>query len=819
MDSNASNERMTKHEPAVCAVIQVEGNVQGVGFRPHVYRLASQHDLTGSVRNSLSGVELEVEGPRVAVEAFLTQLRRSPPPLATITSLAHEFREPRGQIGFLIHASTVEGDRTAQVAPDVSVCDDCLRELFDPNNRRHLYPFISCTNCGPRFSIIADLPYDRRNTSMSCFPMCQACQQEYEDPSSNRLHCQTNACWECGPKLWLQTAEDSGLPVISSVPERQLAAMEQAARLLQQGAIVAIKGIGGFHLACDATNPQAVETLRRRKHREAKPFALMVPDLESARRLCLVDEAAAQLLASPARPITLLPRRDRGTIAEAVASESRLLGLMLPYAPLHYTLLFKSSQPRFQALVMTSGNATDEPIAITNREALQKLGHLADAFLLHDRDILARADDSIVRCVSAETSAAQDMKSASPTRKTLVRRSRGYVPAPIRLAQNVGEVLAVGGHLKNTIAVSRGTSVFLSQHIGDLQNVEALESFKQATDHLQRILGVRPHVVAHDLHPDYLSTRYAQQLENVQLVPVQHHHAHVASCMAEHGLDGPVIGVVLDGTGLGTDRHIWGGEVLLADYDGFQRAAHLREVPLPGNEQAVKQPWRMALSYLDTVYGDRLWNLPIPFVRELERPTAELLLRATRQGINSPLTSSCGRLFDAVAALIGLRQINSYEGQAAMELESTAAADSCGQDVMHSMRNRTQPNVATPEREAGFPQISHQSLLLDQLPLIEDVITNLQARLPARDISRRFHEGLAHLFASGVERVADQSGISRIVLSGGCLQNEYLKREVMHAISRLGLQVYSSQFVPPNDGGLALGQIMVASRRVVPRRH
>lgn len=825
---NGSN--VTSHDTAtVRAVVQIAGNVQGVGFRPFLYRLATDHGLCGIVANSLSGVDLEIEGPRCAVEAFLTDIGRRHPPLATITELRHDFREPIGHPAFVIASSPGEGDRTALISPDVAVCSDCLDELFDPTDRRHLYPFINCTNCGPRFTIIADVPYDRPATSMACFAMCPACQAEYDDPANRRFHAQPNACPECGPHVWLvkSTQDEQAVGLISNPSEAEsnsagqsgYEAIDEAVRMLQQGAIVAVKGLGGFHLACDATNAHAVATLRHRKQREEKPFALMVPDLETLRQLCHLEVGAETVITSRARPITLLPRRGDTVIADAVAQGNNDLGLMLPYAPLHHLLLFdKSRQPRFLALVMTSGNLSNEPIAIGNREALQRLRHVADAFLLHNRDILIRADDSVVR-QSVDNPPVQ-RSGVTENKTTVIRRSRGYVPAPIYLDRDIGEVLAVGGHLKNTVAVSRGKTVFLSQHIGDLENFEALEFLQQSIDHLQGILGIRPTVVAHDMHPDYLSTRYARQLESrerVRLVPVQHHHAHVAACMAEHGLDGPVIGVALDGTGYGPDGNVWGGEILIADYSSFQRVAHLREVPLPGNERATQQPWRMALSYLDAAFGESLWSLPIPFVRQLDRPTAELLLRAARRGVNSPLTSSCGRLFDAVAALVGLRQTNTYEGQAAIELEMAMDRKDTShvplRGAYQMVRVEEEKPTLLPETDSVSGNSDCRSFVLDQVPLIKAVVADIQAQIPLAVISRRFHQALTIALAGAVGRIAEHRGVSQVVLNGGCFQNGFLQHEVTTALEALELSVFSPRLVPPNDGGLALGQVMVASCR------
>ncbi|MCA1732425.1 MAG: carbamoyltransferase HypF, partial [Acidobacteria bacterium] len=512
------------------------------------------------------------------------------------------------------------------ISPDVAVCDDCLREMFDPADRRHRYPFINCTNCGPRFTIIRTIPYDRPFTSMAAFAMCSACRAEYDDPRDRRFHAQPNACWTCGPRL--EFRDSSGAAPDGTDP------LARAVEALRRGLVVAIKGLGGFHLAVDATNVEAVERLRERKRRVEKPFAVMVPDLAAASALCVVDAASAAALEQVRRPIVLLPRRDASGVAGGVAPGNRNLGLFLPYAPLHH-LLFAGTG--LGALVMTSGNLSEEPIAIGNEEALERLGSLADAFLLHDRDILLRCDDSVVRPTGGKI--------------RQIRRARGWVPTPVFLAREVPPVLAAGGELKSTICLTRGDQAFLSQHIGDLENAEATSFFGEAIEHLRRILEIEPVAVAHDLHPDYYSTRWAAAC-GLPAIAVQHHHAHVASCMAENGIEGDVIGIALDGTGYGTDGKIWGGEVLIADELRFTRAAHLEYVAMPGGEAAVRQPWRMALAYLHAHYGERLFDLPIRFVRELQRRESETLIRMIERGVNAPLTSSCGRLFDAVAALL-----------------------------------------------------------------------------------------------------------------------------------------------------------------------
>jgi hydrogenase maturation protein HypF len=749
--------------------LDVSGIVQGVGFRPYVYRLASELRLAGSIANTSGGVTIEVQGAAEAVDAFLTRLPQELPPLARITGLVTRGLACNHDREFRILASIVGEESRALISPDIAVCADCLRELFDPHDRRYRYPFINCTNCGPRFTIVRDIPYDRARTTMAVFRMCPACQREYDDPRNRRFHAQPNACWDCGPhvELW----NPSGRRIDCPDP------IEAAAGLLREGRIVAVKGLGGFHLAADATNAPAVAALRARKRRVGKPFAIMAPDLEIIETFCAVDSFSRGLLLGPERPIVLLRKKAVGLIAEDVAPNIGELGVFLPYTPLHY-LLFAAG--RFVALVMTSGNLSEEPIAIDNQEAVERLGGLADFFLVHNRDILRRSDDSVVR--------------SSGGRVLQLRRSRGYVPVPVFLREELPPILAVGGELKNTICLSKGRHAFLSQHVGDLENLEAHKFFVEAIEHLERILEIEPQAIAYDLHPDYFSTRWALAQKNVKLVGVQHHHAHIASCMAENHLDGKVIGVALDGTGYGTDGHVWGGEVLVSDYESFERVAHLAYVPMPGGEAAIREPWRMALGYMVQHFGEKLFDLPIPFVRQLNRPRAEVILRMIERGVNSPLTSSCGRLFDAIAALVGIRQRVSYEAQAAIELEM--AIDSHGEDA-------TYPLAIIPEAGGWF---------VDTHLLFDAVAVDLKEGIPAGAISRKFHNGLADVFANLSRLVRERTGLNRVCLSGGTFQNTYLLQKLRLGLQAHGFEVFTHGEVPPGDGGLCLGQALAASR-------
>jgi len=778
--------------------IEVSGIVQGVGFRPYIYRLATGRHLSGTIRNTSAGVTIEIQGPAETVQDFVDRLPAEAPPLARITNLAvREVPCVVAQIGSdqdfrIVHSAEGEEVRTL-ISPDVAICPDCLREMFDANDRRYRYPFINCTNCGPRFTIIRDIPYDRPSTSMAVFPMCPACQAEYEDPLNRRFHAQPNACWECGPRVELW--DKSGKRIECREP------IVEAVSSLHAGLVVAVKGLGGFHLAVDATNPEAVALLRQRKHRVEKPFAVMVPDVKAAEEICELDDAASAALQSMQRPIVLLPKKSRpgadarlSIIPDEVAPFNRYLGIFLPYTPLHYLLLAAGG---FKALVMTSGNQSEEPIAIDNREAVDRLNGLADYFLVHNRDILLRCDDSVVRAAGGVT--------------RQLRRSRGFVPVPVFLKDDQPSVLAVGGELKNTICLTKGKHAFLSQHVGDLENAESYSFFHEAIEHLERILEIRPEIIAYDLHPDYFSTRWALQQSGMQLVGVQHHHAHIASCMAENHLEGQVIGFALDGTGYGADGKIWGGEVLIAGYEGFERAAHFEYVPLPGGAAAIREPWRMAVSYLAHHFGreflkPQFLKLDIPFLRQLNRPKAELLLRMMEQGVNSPLTSSCGRLFDAVAALVGIRQQVNYEAQAAIELEMAMASP----DVKL-------PKTASREKDTAYPMQlvpEDDHWIISTRPLFEALLDDLGNNLPIGAISRRFHNGLVEGFVQLATLLQKKTTLNRVCLSGGTFHNIYLSERLEARLSEAGFEVFTQKEVPSGDGGLSLGQALVAAAKL-----
>jgi hydrogenase maturation protein HypF len=747
--------------------IEVRGMVQGVGFRPYVYRLALRHGLTGTICNSGSGVLIEVQGDSPAITSFRDALPREAPPLARLHQLRDSELSLIDESTFSILESQHSSQADTLIAPDIATCNDCIAELRDPHNRRYKYPFLNCTNCGPRFTITRSVPYDRSTTSMAGFTMCERCRREYDDPTNRRFHAQPNACWDCGPQLQLIDQQGNlilGDPVASAM------------QLLKQGCILAIKGLGGFHLAVDARQPHAIAELRRRKHRAEKPLAVMVAHIELARHVCHVSGAASALLESPQRPIVLLPSATASF--DALAPDGNELGIFLPYTPVHHLLL---ASPSLDAIVMTSGNRSDEPIAIGNAEALTRLGNIADYFLVHNREILLRCDDSVIRIISGEPQ--------------FVRRSRGYVPAPIQLGEQIPPILAVGAELKNTICLARGEYALPGQHIGDLQELSAYEFFQESIAHLQNVLEVRPVIIAHDLHPGYMSTHWAMQQRNVQRVAVQHHHAHIASCMAEHRLHGRVLGIALDGTGYGTDGHIWGGEILIAGLQDFTRAAHFAYLPMLGGEKAIHEPWRMALSYLWQAFGpDWRSQLPPATLAAFSGKPLVFMEQLLRKDAAPMLTSSCGRLFDAVAALVCRRMSVSYEAQAAIQLEACCDPDASLRDYPFSVRE-TDP------------------LTIETMPLFAAIASDLRSNVQPGIISRRFHNGLARVLTEVAVRIAQQCGLDRVCLSGGILQNAVLSQQLTTRIAAAGLTVFRQTQVSSGDGGLSLGQLRVAASR------
>ena len=745
----------------------IRGAVQGVGFRPFVYRLAHEMAVNGFVLNSTLGVTIEVEGDRVWLDAFRDRIVADRPPRAIIQSLEASWLDVTGYAGFQIRPSLRDGAASALVLPDIAICADCRRDILDPANRRYRYPFTNCTNCGPRFSIIEALPYDRANTSMRRFEMCPSCAHEYDDPGDRRFHAQPNACPACGPSLRLW---DAGGRAIAAKDD----AMRAAAEAIASGRIVAVKGLGGFHLMADARDNDAVRRLRARKHREAKPFALMFPDLGAIDRHCLISAAEARVLQSPESPIVLLSRRsDVHRLAPSVAPGNPNLGVMLPYTPLHVLLMREIQGP----VVATSGNRSDEPICIDEVEALERLGGIADLFLVHDRPIVRHADDSIVRIVL--------------DRELMLRRARGYAPLPIPISSAVPPVLAVGAHLKNTIALAAGSNVFVSQHIGDLDSPESTAAFEAAIGDLERLHEITPGAVVADLHPDYRSTAYARAV-GLPLTQVQHHWAHIAGCMAENDLEGPALGVCWDGTGYGPDGTVWGGEFLAVNGSSFARAACLRPFRLPGGDRAVREPRRSALGLLHAL--DPGMPLPAPVAEAFSDVERRVLIDALDRGINAPVTTSAGRLFDAIASLTGLRQRTRFEGQAAMDLEFAATVDGAAVypfDITGAGARFTLGSWQAPP------------LVIDWAPMIRALVAEVQVGVPTAVVASRAHNTLAAIIVEAAIAI----GKPAIVLTGGCFQNRRLTERAVIALRDAGFRPYWHQRIPPNDGGIALGQV------------
>jgi hydrogenase maturation protein HypF len=747
--------------------ILVRGVVQGVGFRPYIFSLARRRDLRGQVLNNAAGVLIDVEGEKNDIEQFINEIEFNPPPLSQIESVERRDNLPLANyLEFRIVESESAGRKFVPLSADIATCADCLRELFDPRDRRYRYPFINCVNCGPRFTIVEDVPYDRARTTMREFTMCAACRAEYENPCDRRFHAEPTACVVCGPRLYL--TDENGREL-----EGGGDAIGYAHGLLLQGQILAIKGVGGFHLACDAANAEAVERLRRRKYREYKPFALMAGSIEMIKDYCSVSTFERDLLLSTQRPIALLARKPESALPDwpmAVAPGLNSLGFMLPYAPLHYLLLENLDHP----LVMTSGNVSDEPICYENRDALERLSKIADYFLLHNRRIHVRADDSVV-CARGK-------------KEMILRRARGYAPRALKTSIRFArEILACGAELKNTFCLARGDHAFISHHIGDLENLETLRSFEHGIEHFKRLFNLRPEVIVHDLHPEYISTKYAMALDDELVkVGVQHHHAHIASCMADNGVDGEVIGVAMDGLGFGTDGRLWGGEFLVADFARAERVAHLEYTRMPGGMKAIREPWRMAMSYLHRALGDEVLDLDLDFVRRRDRRVWARLRQIIDQGVNSPETSSMGRLFDAVASLTGMRDVAHYEGQAAIELEMMAD-----------------------ESQGGSYEFDYSGEIIEPGPVIRDIVADLIRRIPATVIAAKFHNAVASLIFQVARRIRAERRLHRVALSGGVFQNRLLLKRTTRLLESTGFEVLTHSRVPPNDGGIALGQAVV----------
>jgi hydrogenase maturation protein HypF len=750
------------------AEIKITGIVQGIGFRPFVYNLAKTHLIRGWVLNDEKGVLIDAESEDGNLDRFIQDIPKLAPALARIESLDVRYLEPLGYTAFEIKKSWEAKEKFVLISPDLATCDQCLSELFSLQNFRYRYPFINCTLCGPRFTIIKDIPYDRHKTTMAPFTMCPVCQKEYEDPANRRFHAQPNACPACGPSL--QLVDRNG----KEVPGDQI---ETTLTLLGNGSIVAIKGLGGFHLACDAKNQKAVSSLRSRKYREDKPFAVMCCDINEAKVHCEVSEEEEKLLLSLERPIVILKRRKDSAIALDVAPHQNTVGVMLPYSPLHY-LLLKST---LKTLVMTSGNVSDEPITYENDEAEKRLHAIADYFLFHNREIHMRCDDSVTRVFDGKP--------------YILRRSRGYVPFPVKLPFSLKRILACGGELKNTFCLTRDYYAFMSHHIGDLENLETLTSFEKGIEHFKKLFYIEPEAVVYDLHPDYLSTQYALSLPEIPKIGVQHHHAHIASAMAESGIEGDVIGVALDGTGFGTDGTIWGGEFMKANLRDFVRCGHLKKVPMPGGTMAIKEPWRMAMVYLSEAFGEETENLKIDLIKRTDLKKWDVLKKMVEKKVNSPLTSSMGRLFDAISSILSVRDEVHYEGQAAIELEMIA---DLGGGAGYSFRIHREGNL----------------MVIDPMGIVKGVVQDLTESVPVAKISGKFHHSIASLIIKTCEMIRSEEKLNRVVLSGGVFQNILLLSLVTKGLRKLGFDVYTHHLVPTNDGGISLGQAVIGHMKL-----
>jgi hydrogenase maturation protein HypF len=751
--------------------IQVRGVVQGVGFRPFVYQIARENNLNGWVCNTSGDVTIVVEGNDGSIQHFLAQLKTIPPPQSHIESISSTEEPLTGYKQFEILSSIAKKDEYQLISPDLAICPACKQEIFDPANRRYGYPFTNCTNCGPRFTIIKDIPYDRPLTTMSKFKMCPDCQREYNDPADRRFHAQPNACPVCGPRLELTDTDGNSVANSDQVIVR-------AAQLLREGHILAVKGLGGFLLTCDAANYNSVRLLRERKHRPSKPFAIMLRNLEDVRQYCLLNNREEEALSSAASPIVLLKMKDQPGISPAVAPGLKYLGVMLPYTPLHHLLMHETGLP----LVMTSGNLSEEPIARDNEEALKRLSRIADYFILHNRDIYSRYDDSVVM---VEQNSVQ-----------MVRRARGFAPYPIHLPFQSKKILACGPELKNTFCLTRDDHAFISQHIGDMENAETLEHFENTIRLYEKLFRIQPEIIACDLHPDYLSTKWAEieaKKLGLPLIPVQHHYAHIVSCMADNGVQEPVIGVALDGTGYGTDGRVWGGEFMVADYKGFRRKAHFEYLPLPGGDAAIQKPYRIAAGYIYALSGASALSQELPFMKGRDELEIELIKKQVDQKLNTPLTSSCGRLFDAVSALLGIRQQVDYEGQAAIELEVAAAENHS--EGAYSFQIERQGEIRIIRVEETFSAI----------------IGDIRQSVSTGIIAARFHDTVAKIIVRLCHDISKETGINRVALSGGVFQNRRLLNQVVDDLKTAGLAPLVHIQVPCNDGCISLGQAVAVN--------
>lgn len=762
--------------------INVTGIVQGACFRPFIFNLAKSLGLNGYVLNSSDGVVIEIEGDNVT--DFMERMQTSLPPLSEIRSLKAESLQPVGYTDFAIKESPAEEGRSALIPPDVSICPHCLSELFNPKDRRFLYPFINCANCGPRYTIIQNMPYERPKTTMAKFPMCVTCGVEYYDQTNRRFHAQPNACPECGPSI---TFTKRNGEILFEKKE----AMESAIIAIKNGAIAAIKGLGGFHLCCDAMNDKAVKKLREKKIKSGNPFALMAADTDIIKTFCIVSEPDEKALRSKERPILLMPRLPQSGISGAVSLNNNYIGAMLPYTPLHYLLFYSpvSSQsflmPNFDALVMTSGNLSEEPIAIDNSEAVERLSDIADYFLLHNMDIYMRVDDSVARNFKGKA--------------RMIRRARGYVPAPIDLGRDMPEVIACGGELNNTLCLTKERYAIMSQHIGNMENYDVLSFFEETLKNLKRSLRVEPKIIAYDLHPEYLSTKYALNQKGMEAVCIQHHHAHIASCMAENGIEEKIIGIAFDSAGYGTDGNIWGGEFLIADFNNFERAGHFQYIPMPGGDKAIKEPWRIGVSYLYRILGDRSSVIDAFKKREggisrIQEKEIEIVIKMIENGINSPLTSSAGMLFDAVSSIIGIKDEIAFEGEAAIKMEMKAERKCRG----------IYPYEINSENDI---------MLIDASLIIAGVLKDIFLNMPRSLISVKFHNTIAEIILDVCCKIREETGLNITALSGAVFQNMLMLDKAVRGLEDKGFKVITHSRVPANDGGISLGQAVIAARK------
>ncbi len=762
---------MTDVKNRELARINVRGVVQGVGFRPFIYQLAVKHGLNGRISNTSEDVKIEVEGKTASIERFLADIPELAPPRSVIEEISVSHHPPVNYTSFEIRESIAEEGKYQLISPDIATCPDCLDEIFDPSNRRYRYPFTNCTNCGPRFTIIEDIPYDRPLTTMNHFKMCPDCRKEYEDPLNRRFHAQPNACPVCGPSLEL--LDTDGTPVQADD------VISTAAQLLKDGRIIAVKGLGGFLLACDATSEATVNLLRDRKHRPFKPFAVMMSTMDEVKTHCDVTPEEGKLITSPNSPIVLVKWKRDSNITRAVAPNIRYLGVMIPYTPLHHLLLKETGLP----MVMTSGNISEEPIARDNDEALRRLSGIADYFLVHNRDIYARYDDSVLM-VEDET-------------QQFLRRARGYAPYPLKLGYHNPQILGCGAELKNTFCLTRDNYAFVSQHIGDMENLETMEHYENTITLYKKLFRIEPEAIAYDMHPDYLATKYALELAgnrpDLKTIKIQHHHAHIASCMADNGVDTPVIGVAFDGTGYGTDGKIWGGEFLVADYKEFKRAAHFEYLPLPGGEAAIKKPYRITAGYLLSLFGEDALKQDLPFMKRITEEEVGIITQQVKKSIISPLTSSCGRLFDAVSALLGIRYEAGYEAQAAIEMEMLAYDEADDTTVYtYSLDKKEDRRII----RVG--------------DMFSAMIEDLHKGASQAKIAARFHNTVAVIIKDLCKVISGDTGIKDVALSGGVFQNRLLLRKSIGMLKQSGFRVLTHRQVPTNDGGISLGQVVIA---------